>query len=178
MNKNIWRDPVWSAVIAAAITGGATYFFGFWPTIWRFIKSIPSFLITTLPIPIWTLLFAVPFLLFIIPLINSLRSAREPRFLSYTNDELFEINWYWRWLAPDRFNSSYRLIDLTPRCPLCHAVLSINNYGSSLVTCMNEGCNWQWKRQQQHGSRINHSTELDSKVHNEIDRRIHAGERG
>jgi hypothetical protein len=178
MIKKFWRDPVWSAVIAAAIIGGLSYFSGIWPDIWNLIKSIPTFLAKELPIPIWVLLIVVPVLLFLIPFIHSLQSNREPGFVLYTSDIIFDINWSWRWIPPNIYSSNYTLKDLTPRCPSCHAVLKISDYGGSLASCVNENCNWQWERQRQHGSSIGHSSELDSKVRNEIDRRIHAGERG
>lgn len=178
MLKKIWRDPVWSAVIAAAIVAGGSYFAGLWPPIWQLVKATPSFLVTPVSMPLWLVILLVPALIIVIPLLKSFKSVREPGFSSYTSDSLFDINWSWRWLPPGFYDSHYRITDLTPRCPSCHAILSINDYRSPLVSCENENCNWRWVRQNRHGSRIGHSTELDSKVRNEIDRRIHAGERG
>lgn len=178
MVQKLWKDPVWSAVIAAGIVAVATYLLGYWPQIWQLVKSIPSLFATPLSIPLWALLLAVPTLLLAIPFVASLKSVKEPSFVSYTSDTIFDITWFWRWLSPGFYNSHYTIQDLVPRCPSCGAVLTINDYSGSLVSCINENCSWQWERQSRHGFRIGHSSELDSKVRNEIDRRIHAGERG
>lgn len=176
MIKKVWSDPVWSSVIAAAIIASASYFAGFWPHIWQFIKAIPSLLARPVVIPVWALLVAIPALVFIVPLVRSLRTNRGPQFLGYVKDRILDIDWHWRWSAPHIYNSHYQIQDLTPRCPDCKAVLEINDYRGELVICVNENCSWQWKRQFRHGSRIGHSSELDSKVRNEIDRRIYSGE--
>ena len=178
MFKKLWKDPVWSAVIAAGIVAAAVYLLGYWPYIWQFVKNIPSLLETPVSIPLWVLILGVPILLFAIPFVASLNTKKEPRFLSYRNDTIFDISWSWRWLSPGFHSSNYQMRDLTPRCPSCSAVLTLNDYDGSLVSCINENCSWRWERQHRHGSRIRHSSELDSKVRNEIDRRIHAGGRG
>ncbi len=178
MVQKLWKDPVWSAVIATGIVAAATYLLGYWPQIWQLVKSIPSLLATPLNFPLWAVLLAVPILLLAIPFIASLKSVKEPSFVSYTRDTIFDINWSWHWLPPDLYDDHYTIQDLTPHCPSCGAVLTINDYSGSLISCINEHCEWQWERQRRHGSRIGHSSELDSKVRNEIDRRIHAEERG
>lgn len=178
MVRKLWKDPVWSAVIAAGIVAGTTYLLGYWPHIWQFVKSIPSLLANPVSIPLWALILGVPVLSLAIPFFASFNTKKEPRFLSYRSDTIFDIAWSWRWLPPGFHSSHYQIQDLTPRCPSCGAVLTIHDYGGSLVSCINENCSWQWERQHLHGSRIRHSSELDSKVRNEIDRRIHAGERG
>jgi len=178
MVRKLWKDPVWSAVIAAGIVAGATYLLGYWPYISQFVQIIPSLLATPVSIPIWALLLGVPVLLLAIPFFASLNTEKEPRFISYRSDTIFDIRWYWRWLPSGFHSSDYQIQDLTPRCPSCGAVLTINDYSGSLVSCINENCSWQWDRQHNHDSRIGDSLELDSKVRNEIDRRIHAGERG
>ena len=178
MIKKLWHDPVLSKVIAVAIIGGASFIPGFWPTIWLFLQFVYSLLTTLLLIPVWLLLLAIPFLLFVIPFIGSLRAEPEPGFMSYISDEIFEINWSWRWLSSSINGSGYTLHDLTPRCPSCSALLEVNDYNSSWVVCVNENCHWEWERQHQDSSRMVGSAELVSKVRNEIDRRMHAGERG
>lgn len=176
--KKLWKDPVWSAVISAGLIALASYLFGLWPTIWQAMGSVLGLLALPISIPLWLIIVAIPALLLVIPIIIALRPDREPPFTKYTNDNIFDINWAWQWSTPTRYRSQYELKALTPRCPTCHAVLSINDYSGSLVSCINENCNWKWARQRHHSSRISHSTELYTKVHNEIDRRIHAGERG
>jgi len=178
MVKKLWKDPIWSAVIATGIVTVATYLLGYWPQMLRVVKSVPNLLATSLSIPLWVVALAVPSLLLTLPLISTLRSVKEPRFLSYTSDTIFDINWSWRWLAPGYSNSYYTPHELLPRCPSCSSVLNINDYSESLVTCIHENCSWEWSQQGRRGSRISHSSELDSRVRNEIDRRVHAGERG
>tara|TARA_R110000851_G_scaffold261162_6_gene413660 strand:- start:3234 stop:3716 length:483 start_codon:yes stop_codon:yes gene_type:complete len=148
------------------------------PYIWQFVKGIPTILAAPVPIPLWALLIGVPVFLLAIPFFTFLSKEKEPQFLTYRSDTIFDITWFWRWLPPGFHSSHYQIKDLTPRCPSCRAVLSINDFGGCLVSCVNENCSWQWDRQHRYGSRIGHSSELTSKVHNEIDRRIHAGESG
>lgn len=176
--KKLWRDPVWSAVIAAAIIAAGSYFTGFWPVGWRLLATIPALLATPVAFPVWLIGLAVVALVGLVPVVKLVRAARKPQFLSYTSDSVFDIAWSWRWLPPGFYSSHYQIADLTPRCPSCRAVLTVNDYRRPLVCCVNETCQWQWERERQHGSRIGHSTELESLVRNEIDRRIHAGERG
>tara|TARA_B100000700_G_C15044634_1_gene857227 strand:+ start:136 stop:672 length:537 start_codon:yes stop_codon:yes gene_type:complete len=178
MIRKLWKDPVWSAVIAASIVAGATYLLGYWSNIWQFVKSIPSLLTTPVSTPLWGFLIGVPVLLLTMPFLTSLKAKKEPRFLSYRSDTIFDITWSWRWIPPSFHSNHYQIKALTPRCPSCGAVLTINDYDGSLVSCINENCSWLWERQHRCGSRISHSSELDSKVRNEIDRRVHAGERG
>jgi hypothetical protein len=176
--KNIWKDPVWSKVIAGGILAILIYLIDFWPLIWKSTIYIVNLLKISIPIPIWLLIVVVPTLLIAVPLLKYFRPNGEPRFTKYTYDNIFDINWSWRWIPPGAHRSSYQLSDLTARCPTCHSLLTINNYDGKLVICINEHCNWKWKRQQQHGSHFSHSSELNTTVHNEIDRRIHSGEKG
>jgi hypothetical protein len=178
MVKKLWKDPVWSAVIAAGIVAAATYLLGYWPHIWRALTQIPSWLSVGVTLPLWAVILLVPALLLAIPLVSSLHSSKKPGFLSYTRDTIFEINWSWRWLPPGFYTSQYTMHDLVARCPSCTAVLEFNDYSRPLVRCVNESCSWQWERQRRSGSRIGSSSELESRVRNEVDRRIHAGERG
>lgn len=178
MVRKVWKDPVWSAVIAAGIVAGITYLLGYWPHIWQFTKSTSSLLATPVSIPLWAFFLGVPFVWLAILLFASINKKKEPLFISYVSDTIFDITWYWRWLPPGYQSSEHQIRDLTPRCPSCGAVLTINDYCGSFVSCINENCSWRWERQHRHGSRIGHSSELDSKVRNEIDRRIHTGERG
>lgn len=176
--NRIWKDSVWSAVIADGIVAVIAYLYGYWSQIWQSLNDIPSLLSTLLRIPVWAVLLAVPTLLLSMPFIAYLKAFKDPRFASYTSEAIFDVNWSWRWLYSRLYNSHYQIKDLTPCCPFCSAALKINGYGGALIRRINENCSWQWQRQSPHGSLIGRSSELDSKVRDEIDRHIHAGERG
>jgi hypothetical protein len=175
--KKIWNDPVWSTVIASVLLAGFPYILGIWPSILNLIGYALNILATPIIMPFWLLLVAVPVLLIAIPLLKKLSPDKAPRFTKYTNDNIFDINWSWRWGAPNFHSNNYQVRDLTSRCPDCHALLEVNYCNGKLVACINENCNWQWKRQQHHGSRFLNPGELHQKVHNEIDRRVHSGEK-
>lgn len=167
--KKLWRDPVWSSVIAAGLIALATYLLDFWPLIFGLLS-------VSILVPVWVVFVAVPVLFLIIPFFNYIRSDGKPRFTKYTSDNIFDISWSWRWSPPGFQSSSYQPRDLTPRCPNCHALLTIKDYSGDLVVCVNDSCNWLWK--QHHKTRFPSSSELYAKVHNEIDRKVHSREKG
>lgn len=42
MGNKLWKDPVWSAVIAAGIVAGATFLLGYWPLYLAIRKRYPD----------------------------------------------------------------------------------------------------------------------------------------
>lgn len=106
--KDIWKDPVWSKVIAAAIlaigAGILATLRGWWPVIgeaivqaWHWLgesSSYPNWLLILL----WLALGAVLFLAGIIVVANlkSDSGAQPQHWKSYTTDEFFGLQWVWR----------------------------------------------------------------------------------
>ena len=126
MIKNIWKDPVWSKVIAAAIIAvlgfGGAYFAGLLPKfeivvmhIWNFLidkTSLNNWLIIVLSIPLIIML-----ILFFAYLKESNGEEHAPGplidFTNYNSDTFFNMNWRWS-LGSD--GSPYAV---TPFCPKC-----------------------------------------------------------
>jgi hypothetical protein len=175
--KSIWKDPVGSAVIGAVISAIiislATYFLGLWPKILGFLMIAFLYLNSSIKLPIWLILILVPVLLFAFPIIKSISPEKEnfPRFIEYTSDSLFGINWNWEWAEPDMFEAKYRIRNLRPRCPLCGAALDVNQFNRPQVTCINDSCSWCWNRLAYNS--YNQPWDLRNKVLNEIDRKIY-----
>lgn len=179
--KKLWHDPVWSKVIAAAVIASATYFLVDKHIIWKILESIFEFMIFQVSMPIWVLILSSLVFLFLIPIIAFIKKRKIPRFLSYKSDNIFDIDWFWEWSPPSVYNNNkYEIMNITPRCPSCYSLLDLNDYSGILVNCVNENCNWEWEwaRNRSSSKHITHSSELKSKVLNEIDRRVYAGEKG
>lgn len=173
MIRNSRRGPVWGLVIAGLIIGSAVYLWG--GSIFEdIVKAAPALIMPL--IPSWMLLLVAPVTLFAITLmyfIYSTREAdiREPDVVSYTQDIIFNIDWSWIWFPPTVHGNHYTLKNLTPYCPSCSALLTINDYNNELISCPNERCNWKWDMPPQ--LRISNAAELDANVRAEIDRRVH-----
>jgi hypothetical protein len=176
----LWKDPVWSKVIAS----GLLLFFGaigvwildLWPHIYEFLSKAWALVIYRVPIPLWLISILVPLLVFSIPLARSLMPDREPDFLKYRRDKIFGINWSWDWSKPNLYNDKYSIRNIHPRCPSCNSSLELNDYSGILVHCINDECEWSWNQQGSFENRISHSSQLNQKVINVIDRKVHNGE--
>lgn len=106
MLKKIWTDPVWSKVIAAAITGSAlmagTYWAGWWMAIGSWLRSVWTFASASTLVPNWLLailLLAAAAVLALIGLLawfalfdKNADSSSPP----YTEDIFFGVRWRWR----------------------------------------------------------------------------------
>jgi len=125
MLKSIWKDPVWSAVIASAIlgVGGAvgTFLLGLWPSIGRWFVDVwtlggqPSQLANWV---VWlSALLSVPTLLFLVALIwTAVRPSQkvaDESWRAYTEDEFLGLRWRWD------YSPSGRLEHPAPFCPTC-----------------------------------------------------------
>ena len=181
MNQRPWPEPIHLFIGVAILIGAALYAPGTWPALLSFIKSAPALLAITL-IPGWVMLFVAPFVVFVVAVIYFIVAtgnveSGEPAFTAYRRDSIFDIDWAWRWLPPDPYNTHYNLGDLTPHCPSCCTVLAINEQDNCLVSCINDSCAWQWPRRQSQYAFIRTSIELDRKVRQEIARRLSAKER-
>lgn len=125
MIKSLWKDPVWSAVIAAGLIAAlgviGTYFLGFWPFIrdavfvgWKYLWASSLW-------PNWAigLLIVTSFptiLLIILGLLELSKGGRnepsEPSWFNYTQDTFFNLRWRWNY-------ADGRIGGLTSYCPRC-----------------------------------------------------------
>ncbi len=123
MIKNIWKDPVWSAVIAAGIIAIAgiigSYFLGYWPRITSAATSIWGFLAASSNVPHWVLglLFlgvAPTILLLLAGAWALLRGGSDTpaSWIKYTTDRFFGLRWRWRYV-------DNHISNLNSFCPNC-----------------------------------------------------------
>ena len=121
--KSLWKDPVWSTVIAAGVIAAAgalgTYLLGFWPTIASFGRHIWHLVTASTEVPNWLLVLLG---LAIIPTLLLLAVAVWTSFAKsdsgqatwgrYTSDTFFNLRWRWRYTAG-------RIDALNTFCPHC-----------------------------------------------------------
>ena len=124
MLKLIWKDPVWSAVIATVIAtaGGAigTFFLGLWPAIGGWFASLWTLAAQPSQMANWVVwllaVLTIPTLLILVALvwvaIRPSRAAAED-WRAYTEDELLGLRWRWNYFP------SGRLEQPIPFCPKC-----------------------------------------------------------
>ena len=109
MLKSIWKDPVWSAVIATAIAtvGGAvgTFLLGLWPAIGGWFVGLWTFGARPSQVANWVVwllaLLTVPTLLILAALVGeAIRPNREMAAVEgwrmYTEDEFLGLRWRWK----------------------------------------------------------------------------------
>jgi hypothetical protein len=123
MMKSIWKDPVWSAVIAASVISIAgflgSYFLGYWPKITSSVAFTWEFLTASSHVPHWVLGllflgFAPTIFLLLVGIWVLIRgdSGTPAPWTSYTSDNFFGLHWRWRYVAGDISN-------LNSFCPNC-----------------------------------------------------------
>ena len=123
----IWKDPVWSKVIATCIATFilfliatiASYLVGLWPAIGSVIKYGWNFVNSSTTTPNWLLgSMAILCVLFIYALLGRLKDRfveeedQTIDFKSYTKDYFEGILWSWRY-------SGELIMDLQSLCPNC-----------------------------------------------------------
>lgn len=122
MIKEIWKDPVWSKVIAtgilAIIASVGAYLLGIWGDIGLIISQSWAFICESTFTPNWLLgLMSIPCILIIVALIEEARDKfieKEPvlSYKNYNKDEFFGLTWAWRYLNGGVDN----LHSLCPHC--------------------------------------------------------------
>lgn len=123
MLKSLWKDPVWSAVIASSLVAtagaGGTYLLGLWPTITSAAGLAWNFLLTSTAVPNWLLILigiaVIPTLLLVVAGIWTLLTRGRPdqgTWADYTSDKFFGLRWRWRYVA----GSIDRLNTFCPHC--------------------------------------------------------------
>jgi hypothetical protein len=123
--RKVWKDPVWSKVIAAGILFGVpaivAYATNSWTIIGNFLTSIWHWLFETDTYPNWVLIpasilgISVLFLL-ILKLKNHF--SQVIYLDSYTCDDFYNLKWRWS------FDYSYSINTIQSFCPECDHELS------------------------------------------------------
>lgn len=185
----IWKDPVWSKVIAAGILAMVALAGAQFQIIrqsagkvWSISRAVFAF---ELSIPVW--LFVLGFLLLVIYF--RIKKKLEKFFadipqqdmaLKYNNDHIFDIDWHWESSRSYLNPRQIAIENLTPRCPKCKARLEVSDYSGRLVACITERCDWVWPRLRSGNynalAPIRQQGELFRQVEREIDRKLVAGE--
>lgn len=177
MIKGIWKDPVWSKVIAtgilAAIASIGTYIFGVWPAIGSVISQGWSFIVARTPTPNWLLgLMAIPCLLVIFVLLLGIRerlSESEPAktWKSYTRDNFFGLLWSWSY-------TGNQIDNLHALCPQCEYQILPKDVSSYTVVprfdCSCDDCGYSA------GSFEGYPDELHQKVKLKIQKALRTGQ--
>lgn len=125
MVKTIWKDPVWSAVIASGIIASAgaisTFFLGLWPSIGGWFIGLFALGLRPMELPNWVIWLMVAFslptlLLLLAPVWKAVRSNRKvagESWRNYTEDEFLGLRWRWNYFP------SGNLEHPIPFCPVC-----------------------------------------------------------
>lgn len=106
--KEIWKDPVWSKVIAAAILAACAALVatlqGWWPAIrgvvaiaWNWLGESsrhPNWLLIALWLALALLLISIIFI--VIASFNSEPRSQKHSWKSYTTDHFFGLQWTWK----------------------------------------------------------------------------------
>jgi hypothetical protein len=113
----LWKDPVWSKVIAGLILAALVYFFrGWWPHASRGFLQAVLWTVAKTQVPNWLLIvlsiLALGFVGCVILITMMVRDKPTVDFLSFTTDTFFEMKW--RWVYEGR-----HIENLVPFCPKC-----------------------------------------------------------
>jgi len=129
MVSKVWKDPVWSKVIAVAILALLS-FIGTWaldllPPVTNGLVSAWNWVMTDVAIPMWLLLLLlVPTGLLVVAvssaLLEKVRSNPEnmPEWKKYTSDHFFGARYEWQW---SRYNEPEHFV---PFCTMCDAMMT------------------------------------------------------
>lgn len=148
MIKTLWKDPVWSKVIATGILAllayvGA-YLLGLLPAIVDFFVRLWSFLIASSSLPNWLIaIMAIPCLMLGWALLVELKDRMsnedsEPvNWKSYKKDNFFGLLWVWGY-------SGNRIDGLHSLCPNCEYQILPRNVSAYAVVprfeCICDDC--------------------------------------
>lgn len=177
MLSKIWKDPVWSKVIAAGILMLialiSTYFLGAWPSIKAFLSQAWSFALSGTSVPNWLLgIMILPFFLlgYVFLIVLKERLANDESgvsFQNYTRDNLFGLLWVWRY-------SGGRINNLHSLCPHCqYQIIPKNDSSFAAVPRYDYACD---DCGYSAGSIGGNPSELHQKVELKIQKALRTGE--
>lgn len=176
MWKTIWKDPVWSSVIATVIlaTGGMAgmYFLNLWPTIGSYATDLAKSAVGPSEVPNWLFWIAValamPTVLFLLALLrNAFRSTTNSvtnNWHSYTEDNFFGLHWRWEYYSGGNIGGVHSF------CPHCdfqvfpHQASAYSSLNCIAFHC--DGCG------QDLGTFNENYTSLESKVERFIQQKL------
>lgn len=133
--KKLWRDPVWSKVIAGVIlaVGAAigAYSLNWWPAIGKFAAHSYELLLFSTSVPNWAILImgllSLPTLLFLGAFAWQVAFPHKPPSLSwrdYNTDIYFNLRWRWKYF------SDGQVYDMHAFCPHCDFQIYAQDIGS------------------------------------------------
>lgn len=103
--RKIWKDPVWSTVIATGLlfflTATGTYFLNWWPSIQSFFKTIWQFFVASTSVPNWLLLILCICAVMVTIALGAIcwaatrPSTESKSWRQYTTDNFFNLKWHW-----------------------------------------------------------------------------------
>jgi hypothetical protein len=158
---NIWKDPVWSKVIATALiavaAAGSTYFLNLWSAIGNWFGGFIALILSSSYVPNWLLggmiLLCSVTLFFLGAAVWSVihpSPELSPNWLTYNTDFFFGLRWRWRYgggsitdlhtFCPNcdyqvfpEHDSAYSAIDrIAFNCDICHKKVSFDGLYDSL----------------------------------------------
>lgn len=123
MIKKLWKDPVWSKVIATGVIAllayTGAYLLGLLPTIIAFVIQSWGFVTASSSVPNWLIgIMAIPCLMLCWELVVELKcritpdASEQVSWKSYQRDNFFGLLWAWRYSG----NSIEGLHSLCPNC--------------------------------------------------------------
>lgn len=177
-DKKVWRDPVWSKVIAslifALIAAIFLYVKGLLPNVLDFFLGIYMWFGRSSNISNWLLIFFITicamFTIGIIALFVGLRRSKlreEESPFSYREDKFFEITWRWK------YGSNGDVYDIASFCTMCDYQIMPQNVAAYsfidriLYYC--DHCGRQW------GPFEMSQQEMDSRVERYIHQKLRTG---
>ena len=145
MLKSLWKDPVWSAVIAAAVVAAAgavgTYLLDLWPAMAAAAGRAWQFLFATTEVSNWILILLglglIPAVLLVAVVIwdfVSRKPTMAPSWTNYKEDVFFGLKWRWQYVG-GRID---RLVSFCPHCD--YQVYSHNASGFHAVDRIGFDC--------------------------------------
>jgi hypothetical protein len=135
MILKIWKDPVWSKVIATGIITVIASLYLYWQYGWLIIKNEAqnayNFILSSTATPNWLLaIMAIPALLFIfafaILLKNILTNSKPLKnsYKNYVSDDFFGLKWIWSYYGDGSISNLHSL------CPHCDYQVLAKNISS------------------------------------------------
>lgn len=123
MIAKIWKDPVWSKVIATVIIATAgvaiTYFGGLFPKVKGIFLNVWNFFVTKTLIYNWLIIILIiPFIILLIAFISHIINTAKGKgkflsFRDYTSDNFDTLKWIWK------YGSEGYIFDVVSLCPRC-----------------------------------------------------------
>jgi hypothetical protein len=121
--KNVWKDPVWSKVIAtgilALIGSVSAYFLDWWPSIKGSVNDSIEFINATTAVSNWLLgIMALCTIAIALVLALMLKDAFLPEsqrvnWQDYTSDNFFGLEWHWKYCSG---GSIFNLFSCCAKC--------------------------------------------------------------